>query len=54
MKIMKIMMLLVVLSSAMVSFAGCAMSGEERRETRQSTRTSGRVEERQEERRGFD
>lgn len=54
MKTLKILMLLLLLSSGVVNFLGCAMSPEKRRETRQSTRTEERTRERQAERRGFD
>jgi hypothetical protein len=54
MKIVKIMMLLVLLSSGMLSVVSCAMSPEERRETRQETRTEERVKQRQAERRDWD
>ncbi len=50
MKIVKIVLLLVLLSSGILSFVGCAVSPEGRQEARQS----GRVEHRQEERRGWD
>jgi hypothetical protein len=53
MKAMKILMLLMLLSAGLLSFVGCAMSPEERRETRQETRTEERVKERQAERRDW-